>query len=68
MYRAKFVRPLAWILGMAIAAAPLLTGCGGDSATQPVVAPEDTAPVKGKDSMDWYKNNVQKKGGAAAKK
>jgi hypothetical protein len=50
------------LLSATMACAALLPGCG--SSTPDVVIPAESPAEAGKDSMDYYKNNVMKKGAA----
>lgn len=67
MLLARSLRVISLSLGLVIAAAPavLLAGCADEAATKSE-EPQDTPAAKGKDSMDYYRNQTGKK--AATKK
>ncbi len=50
------------LLTSALACSASLPGCG--SSTPDVVIPAESPAEAGKDSMDYYKNNMMKKGAA----
>jgi hypothetical protein len=49
-------------LGLAVLAGPLLPGCGGTEEAKPPMKEEDTPAAKSKGSMDYFRNNMNKKG------
>jgi len=63
MTRVRVVRNFAFVLGIAVVSPPLLVGCGGDAANQPVTR-EVPLSVSAKDSMDFHRQNYMKKGNA----
>ena len=54
-------------IAAAVVVSPLLPGCG-DSQPPPVLKDEDAPAAKGKDSMDYFRNQMNTKKGAASKK
>lgn len=62
----RSLRVLLLSLGLTIACAPAvaLLGCADSASTKSSEAEEDKPAAKGKDSMDYYRNQM-KKGGAA---
>lgn len=69
MLRARLIRKsMAFLLGPAvIACTAAISGCG-DSDGPAEFKPENAPAAKAKDSMDYFRNNMNKKGGAATKK
>jgi hypothetical protein len=43
------------VTGLTVFGAPLLPGCGADNSTETVI-PKESPAEKGKDSMDYYRN------------
>jgi hypothetical protein len=53
------------MFGLAVIVGPLLHGCGGQmDNVSPPMKPEDAPAQKGKDSMDYFRSQMAKKGGA----
>ncbi|MHC5540718.1 hypothetical protein ACYOEI_21065 [Singulisphaera rosea] len=61
MQRVRFIRPLPWVIGLSIFCGPLLVGCGG-SAPNEMITPKAPPGVSAKDSMDYFKSHMKKKG------
>ena len=64
MSRNWSARVCSMLFGVCVIVVPLLPGCGGE---EPVASmkPEDAPAAKGKDSMEYYRNQLAKpKGGA----
>jgi hypothetical protein len=66
MSSSRSVRVLALFLGVALVATSSLLGCGGTPEAPPFKE-EDVPAVKGKASMDYFRNNMPKKKSVARK-
>lgn len=69
MLRTRSIRKsMAFLLGPALlAGTAAISGCG-DSDGPAEFKPENAPAARGKDSMDYFRNNMNKKGAATPKK
>jgi hypothetical protein len=60
MSRARCARVLSVVLGLAVVGS-VIPGCGGNEAPPPMKE-EDMPSSKGKDSMNYFRQNMMKQG------